>query len=476
MRSLRRNISYHNKHLEMDLEVLTRIVQASKLIIQEQVIFKNLDNDIIVLTGKISEAIIVPDSGSDGNVVTYDGNAEAYDSQASNVTFTNWTKNASYSSFFVFNKSFITIKNIKIDWNYTSEMGSTPDNIYGIKIQDASNVIIESVDISQTHNGIGIFDNSYKVKVIKSKIYTIAESGIYITKYYSSFYPHDITIGGNKENGNLIKNCTYKTKWDNNNVGYDIRLSPDVENIIISHNHLYADKQGYGMSGILVHSSKNILIEYNTIHGHKCYMHRHGISIKGEVVSQVASNIVIRYNKIFDEQSDNNAYAEYSGGMMFSGNWENIYIYGNYIFSSGGGINVNYALWTSPATHSDGVDPKNINIWGNIISDTSHWGILIAGSSVGKDTIRQIAVLNNTLYRVAISADNQNWAAVSNVLNDQQTDNLLIKNNIIIDSRVNTNDKFAIFASKTNDTFIENNTAYIIDSIDSNIENIDKIF
>lgn len=423
--------------------------------------FVDLDGDTVVLCGRISTALKVPDGGTSGHIVTYDGNAASYDQRATNATITNFSRVAGYSSFYIYSKEYVTVKNVKIDWNYTSEMGSSMDNVWGLRIQNSNNIIIDSADISETHNGIAIHDNSYNIRIVKSIINKIAESGIYISRYSSSNHPHDITIGGKYEDGNTVKNCTYKTRWDNNRVGYDIRLGPDVENITISYNHLYSDTEYHGMSAILVHSCQNILIEYNTIHDHQSFNHRPAISVKGEERSALAYNIVIRYNKIYNEKSDSNSYVGTTKAILFSGNWKHAYVYGNYISSCGGGINANFAYWINPPTHSDGVNPGNMHIWSNVIYNTSGTGISIGGAWQGTDLISDVFIVNNTLYRVALSTQSKTGAGISNSLTDTQDYNINIKNNIIMDARIEANDQFTLYSEPSLDRFTENNTYFI---------------
>ena len=433
--------------------------------------FGNLDGDIVVVCGEINTPIKVPDRGTSGNFVTYDGKGSTYDSRCQNAIITDFSSQNGYSSFYVSSKNYITVKNITIDWGYISEMGDTLDNKWGLRIKNSNNIAIESVNIRKTHNGIAIHDDSYDITVKRSVIEKIAETGIYLSNYSTSTYPHHVTIGGNINDGNVIKNCTFKSAWDNNVVGYHIRLGVNTENIVVSYNHMYSDLEYHGMSGMLVHSSRNILIENNTIHDQKSFNHRAGISIKGEKPTQLASNIVIRNNNIYNNYSDENSYADFSAAMVFSGNWEHIYVYGNNISSCGGGINVNFARWKNLPTHSDNINPNNMHIWSNVIKDTSDYAIVIDGYPSGTDIISNVNILNNTLYRVAKNAYYSNWSGIAIRLNASQINDINIKNNIIFDSRMDSVKKYSIFLHEFQNTNIQNNTGFYSKDVPDEIIN-----
>ena len=431
--------------------------------------FSNLKGNTVVLIGEFKSPIVVPCSGSSDSYITYDGKASAYNSLASDSKITGYNYSSSYSGIFINNKSFINLKNITVDFNYLEEMGVDLDNQYGIEIRSSNNIQIESSTITKVHNGVSISGDSFEIKLIKNLIDTIAESGLYIVGSASSGYPHDITIGGGPDDGNTIKNCTYKTKWDQNRVGYDVRLAPDVEKITISYNHLYSDKEYYGMSGILAHSSKNILIENNTIHDHQSLNHRAGISLKSEQPYQLVSNIIVRNNHIYNERSDTNSYAGASAATVISGNWKNIFIYGNYINNCGGGININYARWTNPSTHSDGILSHNMNVWSNIVSETSDYGIVIDGYSKGTDSISDVYILNNTLYRAANSSKLSNWAGFANRLSSTRIQNVNFVNNLIVDSRIETSERYSYYpADLTNISYLSN-ISYYTDEVDQTV-------
>jgi hypothetical protein len=419
--------------------------------------FSDLAGDTVVLCGNISTGLKVYTSGTIDRQVIYDGNASSYYSGATKGKITNYSSASNYNGVYIYGKQYVTLRNIDIDFNYKNEMGSKLDNIYAIKIQNSNNIIIDKVDVTNTHNGIAVFDDSSDIEIINSNLEKIAESGIYLSRYATSTTPKNVII-----DNNTIKNCTYKTKWDENKVGYDVRIGPNVQDVVISNNNLYADLAYHGMSGILIHSAKNILVENNAIHGHQSFMHRPAISVKGETAKQLASNVVVRYNKIFDEVADENAYATVCYGMVFSGNWEHIYVYGNKISDSGSGISVNYANWIGPPyTHSDGINPGNIHIWSNVLNDLTGNGITIGGMSKGTDKITDIYILNNTLCRVALDAGvDQSLTGISNLIGASKINKLHIKNNIVSDARDGYDGLSPINVKEGTNIFIANNQVY----------------
>lgn len=423
-------------------------------------VFSSLEGDTVILCGEFATPVIVPVSGTSTNWITYDGNASAYNAAAEDAIITSYSSESKQSGFCIYEKEYITVKNILVDWGYTEEMGTSMDNVWGIQVSKSNNILIESCTMSHVQNGMLISIESHDVEVIKCLIEEVAESGIYIYASDNSNYPHHITIGGSKENGNTLKNCTYKTKWDENRVSYDVRLSPFVSNVIISYNHMFADQPYHGMSGILAHSCRNLLIENNTIHNHDTFNHRAAISLKSEQPHQLVSNVIIRRNRIFNETSNDNSYTIPSHAIVISGNWEHVYIYGNNITNCGAGINVNYARWTSPSTHSDGINSHHMHIWSNIINETTSHGIVIDGYSGGTDMISDVYIINNTFNRVAYKTSVYDYAAISNRLPSSRISNVNIINNIIVDARVETSEPYAIYPEDEANFNCENNTIY----------------
>ena len=108
-------------------------------------VFADLAADTVVLCGNItSSPVIVPDGGSDGSPVTYDGDADSYDPAATDATITVSPGSPTYSCFLISDKDYITVQNLAIDGNKTV---LAIESSSGIKIFNSSHITIDNCDI-----------------------------------------------------------------------------------------------------------------------------------------------------------------------------------------------------------------------------------------------------------------------------------------------------------------------------------------
>ncbi|MBC2712861.1 MAG: right-handed parallel beta-helix repeat-containing protein [Desulfosarcina sp.] len=340
--------------------------------------FGTLDDDTVVLCGNITTGVLSPDGGTSGHPVTYDGYCYTTYGYGTDAELKGMDVGAGWSSFFLYKEDdtttivqFVDVKNIKFDNDETGEMGTSVSDAAGLYIRSADDINVDNCTFNENNNGLRLYASAARIKVTNSTFQRAVESGIIMAASSSTYYPSDITIGGSSGNGNTFFENTYKTQYDNNTVGYDIRMSQYIDGVTISHNEFSSNTAWRGMSPLLIHSAKNVLVEHNYIHNHgRAAFARPIISIKGETVTQLAENILIRYNKITDWEPDHGFQDEpYAGSVITaSGNWKWVLVYCNYLKDVRGGFYPNTGTWGSPMTDDDGVDAEEWHSWGNIIN------------------------------------------------------------------------------------------------------------
>lgn len=275
-------------------------------------------------------------------------------------------------------------------------------------------------------------------------------------EWETSNYPSNIIIGGSSETGNEIRDCGGASEYYD--VDSDIWVAGPCSYITISHNHLHAtalydpgSTYYRGFSGVYANGAKDMLIEYNTVHGHNSNSHRSGIAIKADS-PRISERIVIRYNHVYD-QTEIRQYTV-TEGIRVSMDWRQIYVYGNYVHDCQGGINFNQG-WLSQDS-SNGVDPCEGYCWSNIITDTDTAGIRLGGN--GTDNTREVYFLNNTIYRAGIGASD--WWDTGIALTLSTAIGVHVENNIICDSRPGAATKYSIAGYGISDYVANNNQYY----------------
>lgn len=413
-------------------------------------VFSDVAGDTIVLCGEFEDTLRAR-TGSSGGIVTYDGNADAYNGSAADAFFDGYDANG--TSVYIRDVEYVTLKNIAIDWNVTDTMTDRLSNNFGVKVVGAANIVIDHITIDACDNGMSVTSDTNGLTITNSIFQHIRESGIIMAATDATHYPQNITIGGSYGNGNTFYNNGYKTSWGNNVVAYDVRSSTYCTDIIVSYNEMHSDTPYKMMSAMLFHGSRDVLIERNKMHGNQAYNARAMISIKGgdtETTSsdhKTAKRIIVRFNEIYDVNLAENPYGNTTpSGFTASGNWEDIYIYGNYIRNAGIGVNFNPGRWKSPTTDSDGVDPNRGVAWGNIFTDISSSGFRTIEYSA-TDTLNHIGCVNNTFWHVA-TGDNlkTTYAGIGLTTDDATQGDTQIKNNLVISSRENMSSQYGLYS------------------------------
>ena len=339
------------------------------------------------------------------------------------ATFTTYSANS--TSINISGVSNVTIQDLTVDWGHTTAMGSTLLNLYGIRVINSSNISIDHNTITETPNAILISTDSDTVSITRNTFQRNTETGVFMAATWD--HPiTNVTIGGSAVNANTFIENTYKTSGEST-VGYDIRADQATSHVIASHNHHYSNTDNYMMSALLLHGAKNVLVEHNKMHGNRAFEARPMISIKGADTETTTDaykspyNIIVRFNELWDLDVALNPYtAPAQDGISVSGNWHDIYIYGNWIRDADMGIDFNPGNWASPATDTDGVHVYNGFVWGNVIQD-SVTGLSITEYSA-TDRFQQIYFVNNTVYNAGAFL----LAASGNRLED-----VFVKNNIL---------------------------------------------
>ena len=418
----------------------------------------NYSDIVFNFSGTFTTPLIPKIYGTSGHPVILDG--------GNVTTFTATSSAASYASIYFGSDGYdyITVKNLTIDQDVTAEMGLSYDATSGIKVYLSDNITVDNVIINEVHNGMFIYNSSNGTTITRSTFSNIAESGIWIAGT-SPNYPTNTIIGGSEVNGNTFYNITYKSAWDSNLVGYDVRATEDVDGITSSYNTHYSDTTNKGMAAYLLHSCQNVLIEHNTIHGHRSYNSRPAISIKGGdqtgyTASHTAYNFVVRFNKIYDINVYGTPYTEGGAAVKTSGNWSNIYVYNNYINNVIGGIQFNLGTWTSPDTDADGVNGNEGHAWGNVIESASGYCVGTDATSSATDDVVNLGFINNTCYDIAETQTWYEFSGLAHGLAAGRNTGTKVKNNIFMDTRLSANDKFVLYTADWTNTDIDTNLVY----------------
>ena len=341
--------------------------------------------DTVYFSGSITTGLLPQGSGTPQNYITLDGY------EADNTTYLNLSESAGRA---------------KIDLTLEDS---------GISFTGESYITIQDFEITDCEHAIYITDSSDWVTIKRTYMYLCDRNGVYIGHGSSN-----ITVGGSSGHGNVVKNIGVDT------AGADVVMCVS-DNVIISYNHLYADNSSWGIDGIVPtcsgpNSSHDILIEYNSIHGHNHSSNgEDGLDLKDE-----AYNVIIRYNKIYDHYRNPATQDGSPIGLVVNGA-DNVYIYGNWFEN-----NETHLYLTNRDDHDHIYAFSNIFI----ASEDS----AISDNSTGSDASGHY-YYNNTFSRNTDNPTSTNHTS----LRINTNDGVIAKNNIIYKSRPNVSNYRQIY-------------------------------
>ena len=290
--------------------------------------------------------------------------------------------------------------------------------------------IIQDFEIEQFSHAIVGSNGANHIIIRRNYIHDGQDFGIWCSYYTAGV--DNFTVGGAPGQGNVVKNVGSGT------AGGDIVFSR-AHDIIISYNHLYATlsdgaSTDRGIDGIVpINNTYNVLIEYNSIHGHNDNygpVGEDGIDIKTDLGGDGAGcyNIIIRYNDIYDHQKQST--------ITLQTQTRNVYIYGNRLASGNwGGVVIDEADCGAPSANPSGCSEmvKDIWIFSNLIYDQQDTGIVIRDSPYGiEDGLLEpwnIYIYNNTFADNA-TGTHIGWNFNNITAVDYDEDSLVVKNNI----------------------------------------------
>ena len=340
--------------------------------------------DTIYFYGTITTTIIPPVNGSAGNHITLDGYA---------------TDDTTYMSL------------SEVSGRAKIDMGAGEGTANAIDLDGSSYITIQDLEATDCGTGAAFsVDNSNDIVFKRNFIYSTAadskcESGISMANTYN------ITIGGSSGHGNVIKNIGDDTSDE------DIALgSGSMHDIIISYNHLYADNAAFGIDGIMCETNAyDILVEYNSIHGHNDENGDGGRGENGIDIKRGAYNWIIRYNSIYDHDYESDIIL--NGNTIYHQSADQIYIYGNkFTGSSDAGISTQY---------NAGESYDNIYIFSNIFSKRGNDALKIGNTGT-------YYIYNNVFAENSQVGDDNNDAGVYIA-----GSGVTLKNNIFYKNRPN---------------------------------------
>jgi hypothetical protein len=427
--------------------------------------------DTIVLHGEFDGTVTIQDSGTSGNPMTFDGDADSYDGSATDgfFDFDFSTLGSSSGAIFMRDKSYIDIKNIDFeggnaDW---SDVGASRDTS-AIKIEgdtgSPGHINIDNCSFHETIGGILIFsdDVAYSdIAITRCTFEDLCGAGVK-TYNTSSARMQNFSVGSTTTGyGNTFHNvgqwCSYNDYRVSGAVQFD-----GVNNAIIARNRVYCDDDvDYGQVTVQLNDCQYVLIERNIFDNNwNTDNHRTAVSIKGDMSpfsSDTEGPTIIRYNVFRDYFTD---YGYHNGSpSTYYGSWGGttgsitcgydhvgLYVYAN-MLTNANYISVNIGSEASYATN--GQDNENSYVFSNVVSTTQTNGISLGGySGSGRDDVENAYIFNNTIYWAA-TYDNSlgqtrdpftssiGYFAIRQPGYVRSTTGPFIKNNLIISPRPN---------------------------------------
>jgi len=310
----------------------------------------DFSNDTFYFSGAITTPIVLQIFGTSGNPVILDGY------QTDDTTYQNLSESAGRASI-----------------NTSSSVGIDTNGQDYITIQD----------MELTGNSTAMYIDGTGITLKRNYTYQNNNGATFVDAV-------NFTVGGSSGNGNVFKNNGVSTSNEDISITGDVDVSHDG---IISYNHLYADSDSWGIDGIVfVASSYNMLIEYNSIHGHN---HTTAQGENALDFKKDCHDIIVRYNDLYDY--------DYESIIILNGNSDpgesvdQLYIYGNRMHDS----------LTDAIHYQDnaGQTYDDVYIFSNLIYNLSGRAIIIAAA--GPTTGTATWIFNNTISEVGTTPSDQ---------------------------------------------------------------------
>lgn len=284
---------------------------------------------------------------------------------------------------------------------------------------------------------------------------------VYINDLFSTAKSDHITIQRSyiyNTNGEMLRfqrtarpydGSDYVTVSNNKMAGYSKDL-PKAEtgvefyytsNVIIRNNEFAGEGSTTANSDSVVSFNvvDNVLMEYNDVHD--AYVQA-GIAVTKEP-DPGCHNMIVRFNNVHHNGDST------QGRGMFIG-WKtsnNIYVYGNNIYSNG-----NFGLDVS-----DGIE--DVYIWSNLIHSHIGLGISLWYRPSTAKSVNNLNIINNTFSNNASDPGGASETAIR--LGDSGATNITVKNNIFLKNRPNDASNFVqlfISSELIGDVDLEHNT------------------
>lgn len=398
--------------------------------------------DSVYLSGEFTQRIIIRGSGTSDNYITIDGGGAKILSPIS----------TNQKIIDVSNVQYLIFKNLYIDGQDSNMTAAS--NLAAIYIRQlgstTGHITIQDSTFKNSSSGIILQGNVKNIVIIRNSFENMVGNGVSVSMdhydndsdYFYNDCPNIITIGGSKGNGNTFRNVG-KLRADEAVPGYAFGIFG--KDIIFSYNHIYANLANIG-AGIYMNGAQKVLVEYNTIHGMQAVKHRPPIDFKCDPLKSSdnqylsTEDIIIRFNKVYDIYNGPNVYAFPPSAIRISGRGKNRVIYGNFL--EGADINLNWN-WTE---ENEGLGGTGYFVWSNIVNGAqTSGGITISGYSLNVDKFKDWHIYNNTIYKTVQNHTDPTSPyyhyAISTTDNALTIiENLNIKNNIVANTRPNSNE------------------------------------
>lgn len=452
--------------------------------------------DTVRFIGEISSPIVVLASGTESAYITLDG-TDAF------LTHTDSYWGRGLIS--VVDRSYLRIVHWTIDANYTVGTASQAA-IYleGTAGHVAEYIIIDRNDVTKAVNGIWANNHVTHLTITRNNFHELSGSGLRKTQIDNKAGRGQyISFGGSLGFGNVCRNVGHLDSYFETNSCVHLDQTSDF---VVSRNHMYADKEYWGMSGLYLNECTSGLIQYNVIHDMRSEHHRSGVGSKGDQRALREGPLIYRFNHVYGCYSDFNDENEKNwgaaaGGLHASYDFEHAYIYGNYSHHNGSGLSFSMATCSGVCNsncpgcdscpnssqscyeacqwNTNGINPINGYIFGNIVYATQFTGIglggkggtdysCLRGGMVPYDALENLFIFNNTIYQagthdtsLGFGYNLQNDSATRQLAllkthapitaNAGQQINVNVFNNLIVHPRPAANDGRAMFVRRDGD-------------------------
>jgi hypothetical protein len=410
--------------------------------------------DTVYLIGPITSQIVIAGSGAAGEPVVIDGANSTI--SVSVIDSTRVIR--------VLSKQYLTFKNLTVDGLDTAFASGGSCSAIDIREFGTPTGHIDIVDsrFRQACSGVLLQGSVTHVNIKRNIFEDMANSGVAMAadNYDSDGLddyddvPTYIVVGGSSSDGNTFRNVGHLNTLDGSGEGAypGTAFGTWVKDAVFSYNHVYADKTAKG-SGVYVNGGKRVLVEFNTIHGVQAERHRPPINFKQDT-TMFTEDVIIRFNHVYDIYHGDLSYIDEAICIRVSGEGDDVVVYGNYC--KGGGIDIN---WNWVADNDD-VGGSGRFVWSNIINETwNSGGVTVTGSSLNTDVFSGFYILNNTVYRAVSENGNDTYftGLHDNSYSPSIIDTIVVKNNLVADTRPWSTDHDGISFSPQSDLALSNN-------------------